>query len=71
MQQMNNHGHFRGLSLACVHAAFSPLSTVTFEALSGMKAPVLSGFGVFFRVSFRWGHGALLRTVVLSMTGPR
>jgi hypothetical protein len=30
------------------------------EAFSGGAATALSGFGVFFRVSFRGRHGALL-----------
>jgi hypothetical protein len=61
---MNNPEHFRSLSSACVHAAFSPPSTVTFEALTGMKTPVLSGFAVFFRIvlgqaTVRWWPGSV------------
>jgi hypothetical protein len=36
------------------------LAAVALEAFSGRTAPALSGFGVFFRVSFRGRHGALL-----------
>jgi hypothetical protein len=34
-----------------------------------MEATALDGFDVFFGVLFGGGHGALLRTVVLSMMG--
>ena len=39
------------------------LKVVTFEALSGMKAAALSGFGMFFRVSCAGGHGVRLCSV--------
>src|SRR5437773_10141119 len=40
------------------------LATVAIEALLSVMAAALSGFGLFFRVSFRWGHDDLLRIVM-------
>jgi hypothetical protein len=40
------------------------LRAVALKAFSGSTATALSGFGLFFGVSFRWGHDALLETVV-------
>ena len=39
------------------------LEAVTLEALSGMKAAALSGFGMFFRASCAGGHGVRLCSV--------
>jgi hypothetical protein len=39
------------------------LAAVSREALVSLEAAALSGFGVFFRRSFAWGHGALLSSV--------
>jgi hypothetical protein len=36
------------------------LAAITGEALLRLQATALSGFGLFFGVSFRWGHDALL-----------
>src|SRR5881398_52647 len=43
------------------------LATVAIEALLSVMAAALSGFGLFFRVSFRWGHDDLLRIVMSSI----
>src|SRR5438552_18861152 len=43
------------------------LATVAIEALLSVMAAALSGFGLFFRVSFRWGHDDLLRIVMRSI----
>src|SRR5438094_2168313 len=43
------------------------LATVAIEALLSVMAAGLSGFGLFFRVSFRWGHDHLLRIVMRSI----
>src|SRR5438874_10107577 len=40
------------------------LATVAIEALLSVTTTALSGFGLFFRVSFRWGHDDLLRIVM-------
>jgi hypothetical protein len=45
------------------------LGLVALEAFMGLVAATLAGFGVLFGVSLRWGHGALLRTVMISMSG--
>jgi hypothetical protein len=39
------------------------LAPITLEALVRCKAAALSGFGVFFAVSFRWRHTVLLYRV--------
>jgi hypothetical protein len=39
------------------------LEAITLEALLGFEAMPLSGFGVFFHVTLRWEHGALLGSV--------
>ena len=36
------------------------LAAITCEALLRLQATALSGFGLFFGVSFRWGNNALL-----------
>jgi hypothetical protein len=36
------------------------LATVTLEALLSVVAASSSGFGLFFDVSFRWGHDEFL-----------
>src|SRR5207249_10741225 len=43
------------------------LATVAIEALLSVMAAALSGFCLFFRVSFRWGHDDLLRIVMSSI----
>src|SRR5438093_1302106 len=43
------------------------LVPITVEALLSVTAAALSGFGVFFRVSFGLGHDALLRIVIISL----
>src|SRR5437016_8527044 len=43
------------------------LATVAIEALLSVMAAALSGFGLFFRVTFRWGHDDLLRIVMSSI----
>ena len=35
------------------------LAAITCEALLGLQAAALSGFGLFFGASFGWGHGVL------------
>src|SRR2546430_7922304 len=42
------------------------LVPITVEALLSVTTAALSGFGVFFRVSFGLGHDALLRIVIIS-----
>jgi hypothetical protein len=39
------------------------LATVTLKTLPRVEATALSGFGLLFGVSFRWGHDALLASV--------
>ena len=39
------------------------LAAITCEALLRVQATALSGFGLFFGVSCRWGHDALLDAV--------
>jgi hypothetical protein len=41
------------------------LAAVPRETLLGLQVASVSGFGLFVGVSFGWGHGALLCTVVL------
>src|SRR5437667_10956659 len=43
------------------------LAPVAIEAFLSVMAAALSGFGLFFRVSFRWGHDDLLRIVMSSI----
>jgi len=45
------------------------LLLIASQALVGFLTTALSGFGVFFGVSFAWGHGVLLRTVMISRSG--
>jgi hypothetical protein len=39
------------------------LAAIALQALVSLEAAALSGFGVFFRRSFAWGHGVLLCSV--------
>jgi hypothetical protein len=39
------------------------LAAIALQALVSLEAAALSGFGVFFRRSFAWGHGLLLCSV--------
>jgi hypothetical protein len=41
-----------------------PLATVTLEALLSVAAAALSGFGLFFDVSFRWGCDPFSRNLI-------
>jgi hypothetical protein len=45
------------------------LATVTLEALLRMVAAALSGFRLFFGISFSRRHGDLLHTVIISRRG--
>jgi len=42
------------------------LGALWLEAFLGFEATALSGFGLFFGISFGYGHGKLLRTVEVS-----
>src|SRR6266481_1337395 len=43
------------------------LVPIAVEALLSVTTAALSGFGLFFRVSFGLGHDALLRIVIISL----
>jgi hypothetical protein len=43
------------------------LATVTLEALLSVEAAARSGFGLFFGVSFGWGHDDLLCLIMSSI----
>src|SRR5262245_12870507 len=47
------------------------LTAVTLQTLLRCAAATLSGFDVLCGVSFAWGHGALLGTIVWSITGEK
>src|SRR4029450_2280611 len=47
------------------------LAAVTLQALLGFEVATLSSFRVLFGVSFAWGHGVLLRTVMLFRMGTK
>jgi hypothetical protein len=37
-----------------------PLATIALEALLSVSAATVSGFGLFFGISFEWGHDDFL-----------
>jgi hypothetical protein len=41
------------------------LGTLLLEAFLSFESTVFSGFGLFGSVSFHWGHGELLRTMLV------
>jgi hypothetical protein len=46
------------------------VASIVLQALGSFAAAARAGFGVFFSVSFAvWGHGNLLRTVLIALRG--
>jgi hypothetical protein len=47
------------------------LLLLALQALLGFEVTSLSGFGLFFGLSFGWGHGGFLRAVYLGRYGSK